>query len=161
MQGKLVAAIDKSSAIHKSPFPDDKTKLRSFLPACNLYRRFVHGFAKRARPINGMLKKGAQTDLETSTPEQQDSLEDLKNALVNTPILALPKRDLPFMIDTDVSKYDTGATLLQRQDPADENLCQTIGFWSKTLTETERKYSATERECLSVLWGIQTLRPYI
>ena len=37
----------------------------------------------------------------------------------------------------------------------------TVGYWSKTLTKEQRNYSATERECYSVLWTTLTLRTYI
>ena len=65
------------------------------------------------------------------------------------------------MIDTDASAYQLGASLLQQQDEDKPNDWVPIGYWSKTLTDTERNYSTTERECYSVVWSVTTLRPYI
>ena len=36
-----------------------------------------------------------------------------------------------------------------------------MGYWSYLLTDTEREYSPTERECYAVVWAVTTLRPYI
>ena len=64
------------------------------------------------------------------------------------------------MIDTDASAYQLGATLLQKKNET-KNEWTPIGYWSKTLADTERNYSTTERECYSVVWAVTTLRPYI
>ena len=64
------------------------------------------------------------------------------------------------MIDTDASAYRLGANLLQKQNET-KNEWTPIGYWSKTLTDTERNYSTTELECYSVVWAVTTLRPYI
>ena len=64
------------------------------------------------------------------------------------------------MIDTDASVYQRGVTLLQQQDPSKRNEWQPIGYWSITLTRAEQIYSATGRECYSVVWAFTTLRPY-
>ena len=77
------------------------------------------------------------------------------------PVLALPRADRPFMIDTDASSYQLGAVLLQQQDDNESKNWSTIGYWSRSLTKAEKNYSATERECLSVVWAMQTLRPYV
>lgn len=37
----------------------------------------------------------------------------------------------------------------------------TIGFWSRTLSPTERNYSAFERESLDVILAVKILRPYL
>lgn len=34
-------------------------------------------------------------------------------------------------------------------------------FFSKTLNDTKINYSATERECCAVVWGVLTVRPYL
>lgn len=35
-----------------------------------------------------------------------------------------------------------------------------IGYFSKTLTDTERNYDTTEKECLAIIWATPLLRPY-
>ena len=51
--------------------------------------------------------------------------------------------------------------MLQQQDPSNPKEWVPVGYWSKTLNSAEQNYSATERECYSVVWAITTLRPYI
>lgn len=65
------------------------------------------------------------------------------------------------MIYTDASFYAIGVTLLHREDKENPETWLTLGFWSKNLTGTEKWYSMTKRECLSVVWEIRTPRPYI
>ena len=89
------------------------------------------------------------------------ALEALKSRLISAPVLALPQRDRPYKIDTDASAYQLGAALQQQQDLEDESAWSSIGYWSKTSNSAEQNYSATERECFSVVWDITTLRPYL
>lgn len=49
---------------------------------------------------------------------------------------------------------------LQQDDEQLTNLA-TIGYWSRTLTDVEPRYSSSERECLAVISFILTIRPYI
>ncbi len=61
--GKLSVAKDKTRAVGKASFSKDLTQMRSFLGACNVYRKFVPNMAKLARLLNDMLKKGSRTRL--------------------------------------------------------------------------------------------------
>ena len=158
--GKLSVATENTKSFTHATFPKNTTQLRSFLGAANVHRRFVAGYSGIARPLNGMLRKDAEPDWDSPTPDQLKAFETLKRKLVTPPILGRPKTNKPYTIDTDASAYQLGATLLQKKNET-KNEWTPIGYWSKTLTETERNYSTTERECYSVVWAVTTLRPYI
>ena len=164
--GTLSASPDAKAraAINIATFPTTPTQMKSFLGCCNVYRRFIKGFAKVSTPLTDMLKKDSGTDWGDDlvpTEPQRKAFETLKEALVTPPILALPKRGRPYMVDCDASAYAVGAVLLQQQDEKDEKSWATIGYYSKTLTKEQRNYSASERECYAVVWSTLTLRPYL
>ena len=164
--GTLSAYPDAKAigAVHESTFPKHPKAMKSFLGACNVYRRFIKAFSKTSTPLTDMLKKDSGTewgeDLEP-TKEQRYAYETLKEALVSPPILALPVRGRLYMIDCDASAYAIGVVLLQQQDQEEEKKWATVGYFSKTLTKEQRNYSATERECYAVIWAVLTLRPYL
>ena len=108
-----------------------------------------------------MLRKDAETDWENPTDEQTEARETLKAGLISPPILALPKAGRPYMIDSNISAYQLGATLLQQQDEEKPYDLVPIRYWSKTLTDTEQNYYTTEPESYSVVWSVETLRLYI
>ena len=101
--------------VREATFPESITQLRSFLGACNVYRRFVKDYSKIASPLSDMVRKNAGNDWHNPTKEQLHSFEELKARLNAPPILALPKANRPYMIDTDASAYAIGAVLLQQQ----------------------------------------------
>ncbi|CAN8076107.1 unnamed protein product [Agarophyton chilense] len=123
---------------------------------CNAYRRFVQGFAKVSAPLTAMLKKGTPSECEALTDDQYESFQTLKDKILNPPILALPKPNRPFVLDTDDCDVQLGCALLQEQDSPKDY--RPIGYWSRTLTSADRNYSTTEKECLSSVWSILTLR---
>ena len=155
--GKLSVATENTKSFTHATFPKNTTELSSFLGARNLYRRFVAGYSGIARPLNGMLRRDAEPDWDSPTPDQ---LEILKRKLVTPPIPGIPQTNKLYMIDTDALLYQLGATLLQKQDET-KNEWKPIGYWEKTLRDTERNYSTSERECYSVAWAVTTIRPYI
>ena len=108
-----------------------------------------------------MLRKDAEPDWDSPKNDELEAFETLKRKLFTPPILGLPKATRPNMIDMDLSAYQLGATLLQQQNETEPNESTPIGYWSKTLTDCERNYSTTERECFSMVWAVTTLRPYI
>ena len=159
--GQLAVALDDTKAFADCTFPRNVTQMRSFLEAANVYRRFIKNFSGTAKPFNSMLKKNAKPNWYEPTQEARDEFEFLKKQLVAPPVLALPKRGCPYMIETDASAYQLGATLLQQQDPSKPNEWRPIGYCSKTLNCAEQNYSVTEREFYSVVWAVTTLRPYV
>lgn len=85
-------------------------KNQSFLGLCSYYRKFVPGFANLARPLTELTKRSKRFVWEE---QHKRSFEALKSTLVNPPILAYPRYDLPMEIHCDASGYGVGAVLVQ------------------------------------------------
>ncbi|CAF0924945.1 unnamed protein product, partial [Didymodactylos carnosus] len=85
------------------------------------------------------------------------AFELLKQRLISAPIVAYPNFDYPFLLQLDACDYGLGAVLAQNIDGIEH----VIAYASRTLQPCERKYSASERECLAIVWGTQHFRPYL
>ncbi|CDF40830.1 unnamed protein product [Chondrus crispus] len=156
--GTLEVDAARTVALEQVRYPQTQTQLRSFLGLCNVYGRFVLHYAKVAQPLNQLLKKGQPVQLEGFDEPCKKAFHKLKDAILAPPVLALPKKDLPYSVDIDASDYQIGAALVQTHPDAQRKL---IGFFSRTLASAERNYSVSEKECLAVIWAVQTLRPYL
>ena len=65
---------------------------------------------------------------------------------MSSPILAYPKNEGLFVLDTDASLYGTGAVLSQVKENGEEKV---IAYGSKSLSKTQRNYFTTMRELLA------------
>ena len=156
--GRLEVERRNVVSIERAQPPRNQTELRSFLGMCNVYRRFVKGFAKIAAPLNRKTGKDQPFEFEVLTDEEYEAFEELKKRLISPPILALPRYGKRYTLDTDACGYQVGCALLQEQ-PDGTRL--PIGYWSRALSSAEKNYTTTEKECLAVVWSILTLRPYL
>ncbi|CAN8075918.1 unnamed protein product [Agarophyton chilense] len=116
LSGKLKVATRTTNAILQAKPPRTHMELRSFVGLCNVYRRFFQGFAKISAPLNAMLKKGTPSEFEALTDDQYEAFHTLKDKLLNPPMLALPKPNRSFVLDTDASDVQVGCALLQEQE---------------------------------------------
>lgn len=133
---------------------------------CNVYRRFVKNFARTARPLTRLTSNQLPMNLGPLSSEQMASFESLESSLLTPAILTILRARGTFVIDVDACDTQIGCALLQSAEPIAEEEASLpdlhpVGFFSRTLTPAEQNYSATERECLGVVWAIQPLRPYL
>ena len=70
----------------------------------------------------------------------------------------MPDQTRPFQIETDASKYATGAVLTQLNSNGDRH---PISFISKTLSPAERNYEIYDRELLAIIRALEEWRHYI
>jgi hypothetical protein len=149
---------ENTATLNNTKHPTTQTERRSFLGLCNVYRRFVRGFAKIAAPLNLLPRKREPPQLGPLSSEQVTAFDTLRDALLNPLILALPRIEGAFTLDTDASDHQLGGCLLQSQPDRSQ---RPVGYWSRGLTSAEKNYSTTEKECLAIVWAILHLRPYL
>lgn len=121
----------KVQAVAEWPVPVNTTQVRSFVGLASYYRKFVKDFAKKAAPLNRLTQKDHKFEWNDET---QKSFEELKQALTEPPILAMPTDDDLFILDTDASNESIGAVLSQRQSGEE----RVIAYASRTLTVMRR-----------------------
>ena len=150
--GSLEADTTNAKCLKDAAPATTKTEVRSFLGMANYYRRFIEDFTRKSAPLNELLLKDSPDKFELS-PAQTAAFSQLIEEILSPRILALPRKDRPYSVDTDASNYGIGCSLFQLDD---EGVRRPIGFWSRTLTAAEKNYSATERECLAAIFAIKT-----
>jgi hypothetical protein len=81
-------------------------------------------------------------------PVHESAFHQLKDALVSAPILLLPDRDKPYVMETDASDFAVGAVLLQT---GNDVLLHPVAFESCKLNKAQHNYPAQERELLAII----------
>ena len=83
--------------------------LKDFFGLIGYYRRFVNGYSKIAIPLTVLLQKNAFWWDDEAT----QAFKELKRVMISVPVLALPDFSLPFVIETDASRFNLGVVLSQ------------------------------------------------
>jgi len=153
--GQLHVHNKNVNALKHAKFPKTRTQLKCLLGMCNVYRRFVKDFSKRAKPLDARTRAEIPPDLPPPTDVAIAAFDDLRNALLCSPVLALPKTNRKLVVDVDACAEQVGCTLLQ-EEPGE--LLHPVGYWSRGFTAAEKNYSTTERECLGIVWAVLKFR---
>jgi len=90
-------------------------------------------------------------------PEQQQSFDDLKNALTSPEIMATPRIDQPLLLTTDASNMSISFNLSQMIDGRE----RVIEYGARGLRKAELNYSTSEKELLAVVAGVQHYHDYL
>jgi hypothetical protein len=140
---------EKTAAMEKWPQPTNATELRGFLGLTGYYRKFVKNYALIAKPLTTLLtKKGF-----LRTEQASLAFIQLKQAMVSTPVLALPNFEQPFLVETDACDTGIGAVLTQGNHP--------VAYLSKSLGVNNCKLSFYEKEFLAVMMVVDRWRQYL
>ncbi|KAK8918580.1 hypothetical protein KSP39_PZI021790 [Platanthera zijinensis] len=139
----------KIRAMLEWPIPNSLKKLRGFLGLTGYYRRFIKEYGTIAKPLTKLLKEAHFSwDVEAAR-----AFENLKKAVSEPPVLALPNFAKPFTVETDASDSGVGAVLTQENRP--------MAYFSKALGTKNKLLPAYEKEMLAIVLAVQHWRHYL
>ena len=142
--------------------PKTYTEIRAFLGLVGHYRCFIKGFARITQPLNehlmgeGACRKAERVSL---SEEALKAFKMLKQACMNTPVLAFANYTKEFLLETNASKQGLGAILSQKQE---DGWFHPVAYGSRVLTIHEKNYHSTKLEFLALKWAItEHFREYL
>ncbi|UYV67535.1 K02A2.6-like [Cordylochernes scorpioides] len=146
---------EKLDAITKMEAPRSTKELKSFLGMVNYLGKFIPNLADKLQPLNSLLS--TKNEWVWDEP-QKKSFNLLKQELVSRPNLALFDPSRTTIVSADASSFGIGGVL--RQEQPDGSL-KPIAYVSRTLSETEKRYSQIEKEGLAIVWTCDRLKDYV
>jgi hypothetical protein len=138
-----------------APCPD-LSDVRAFVGTVGLCRMFIRNFASRAHHLVKLTRKGTSFEF---GDEQLAAMNDLKEALVNSPALRPINytSDAPVILSVDTSYIAVGF-LLAQCDPENPKLRYYAKFGSITLNEREARFSQPKLELYGLYRTLRTLK---
>jgi hypothetical protein len=156
-QNGIRAGELKTQAIKKWEAPTDITQIKQFLGLCSFFRRTIQDFAKLSSPLTRLTRKDSVWKRGVLPEAAMTAFCTLKDKLVKRPSLRAVDFDKEFFLTVDSSKMGVGGILSQRHNGI-EHPC---AYASRTLSETEKKYSASHLEAFGILWCCRHFKPYL
>lgn len=147
---------EKVAAISDYPKPTIAKELKRFTGMLNFYRKFLPHATTNQSKLQSMIvgnKKNDRTPL-IWTPDTEQAFDSCKHELANVALLAHPSATAELALFVDASDTAVGAALHQVID----NEFQPLGFYSKKLTDAQRKYSTYDRELTAMSQGVRHFR---
>ena len=142
------------SKVLEFPSPTTRKKLQSFLGVANFNRRFIKDFSKIVQPLSAMTSSMKKFEWGT---EQEKAFQHMKQCISNAPALRLADWSKEFHIQTDASDISVGAVLFQQGENRER---YPLAYHSKTLNNTERRWTATEKEMFGIISASRKWAPY-
>lgn len=141
---------DKIKALKQMTPPSDKQSLRSFLGlASYVGQSSIAHFSSQIEPLWAMLK---DKDFQWSETNLKH-FYNIRELLCSDTARPFYDPHKPVVVQTDACGQGLGGVLLQDDRP--------VVFVSRTLTETEKRYSQIEREFLAIAFCLNKLRQYL
>lgn len=146
---------DRVLAIKNLKQPKSKEELQSVIGLFTYVTRFVPNLATLSEPLRRLMVQQSQFRW---TEDQQTAFDVIKKAIGRNETLGYfnPKDRTELL--ADASPVGLGAMLQQVDANGTKRI---IGYASKSLTTTERKYYQTEREALAIVWAIEKFHLYL
>ncbi|GBN61404.1 Retrovirus-related Pol polyprotein from transposon opus [Araneus ventricosus] len=147
---------EKVNVILNYRLPETIHELRTFLGLINFYRRYIKYAAKNQAVLHEYLKGTKKKDKSKIpwTKEAKEKFEQCKKDLANATLLSFPNPDSPLFLFNDASDYAVGSVLQKFE----EDCWKPLAFFSKKLTNAQKRYSTYDRELLGIYLSIKQFK---
>jgi hypothetical protein len=135
------------------PKPTTNTSLRSFLGLANYMRDFVKNHSDLAQPLFAMIDQAKGKNHKIVWNEVADqAFIKMKVVIHESPLLYFADDNEPIVLMTDASDYGIGGHLFQKiwNPVTQKREVHTVAFVSKSLTETQLRWSVIQKEAYAV-----------
>jgi len=103
-KGQIKMEQEKIKVVKEWKIPTKVKNVESFLGFTNFYQQFIQNFSHMAKLLNKLKSKKNWKWEE----EHQKAFKELKEKIISQPVLALPRRERKFRVETDVSGHTIG-----------------------------------------------------
>ncbi len=146
---------ERLRAIRDIALPTNQRQLRSFLGAVNHYAKFIPQLQPRCASLHRLIKADAHWEW---TEADTCVFTELKNQLAMSDTLVHYDEDKELILATDASDIGLGAVLMHRFP---DNSERPIAFCSRVLSDTEKRYSAIDKEALAIIFAVGKYQQYL
>ena len=146
---------EKVKAIQEAPQPRNVSELKSYLGLLTYYSRFLPNLSNTLAPLYQLLKHSVHWEW---TAQREKAFTESIKLLLTSQLLVHFDPTLKIRLACDASAYGIGAVLSHQMPDGSK---KPIGFVSRILSETEKKYSQIEKEGLACVFGVRRFHAYL
>ena len=148
--------VDKVMQVEK---PQTVKEMRKFLGLVNFQRKFVPYCSILTKPLSEWTTGSRSKKVEWNA-RMEEAFNKLKEEIAKDVLLAYPDYEATankLELYVDASSTGCGSSLMQKQN--DEY--KVIAYGSMTFSETQKRYSTTDRELTAIRWGVNDFRCFL
>lgn len=145
----------KLANVLEFPLPKTGKDIMRYCGLINYFRTLIPNVSTIMAPLDPLRHEKSLHNLWTN--KHQQAFDNLKQALLTDTVLSYPDMNTPFSISCDASLTGIGSVLYQEID----GKIKYISFIAKSLSTSERKYSATKRELLALVFSLKRFHKYV
>jgi hypothetical protein len=142
---------EKVREIKEWPSPRSMFEVRSFHGLESFYRKFIRYFSGICAPKMDTVKK--KHKFFKWIEEVERSFNNLKNKIIECPILVLPNFEKTFQVRCDASGVTIEGVLSQDNRP--------VAYLCEKMNETKREYSTYYKEFYAIIQVVKKWRHYL